>query len=67
MGSSEPVTFESTTCIAETAMAILVRFDGGNEHWVPKSVIKDESEVNEKDDTGDLVLPEWFVEKNGIE
>ncbi len=54
--------FEGTVCLAETDQAILVQIDG-EEHWVPKSVIHDDSEVAGKDDTGTLVVATWFAEK----
>lgn len=57
--------FYDVECIAETDKAILVRL-GDEEHWVPKSVVLDESEVFEKGGIGALVVEEWFARKNGL-
>ena len=54
--------FENVECKAETDMAILVDLYG-DEKWIPKSVIADESEVIEKGDIGELVVSRWFAEK----
>jgi len=51
-------------CIRQTDKAILVVLDGG-EHWIPQSVIDDDSEVWKKYDEGELVVAEWFARKQG--
>lgn len=50
--------------IRETDLAILVS-DGDVEDWIPKSVIHEGSEVWELGQQGDLVVMEWFAEKQG--
>ena len=52
-------------CTRETDKAILVS-DGTTELWVPKSVLHDNSEVYSDGDEGDLVVLEWWAEKNGF-
>lgn len=70
MGSgSEASKLGKVTCSKETQKAILVT--GGfleGEVWVPKSVIHDDSEVFDSTDnaTGELVVKEWWAEKEGI-
>jgi len=54
------------TVKAETARALLLDF-GTIETWVPKSLLQDGTEVAERGDQGTVVLPRWFVEKEGIE
>lgn len=34
--------------------------------WVPKSVVSDDSEVYKKGNIGELVVAEWFAEKEGL-
>lgn len=66
----EPANCGEVECIKETAKAILVRFkdNDGQEMWIPKSVIHDDSEVYDVDehDTGDLILQTWFAEKEEL-
>jgi hypothetical protein len=47
--------------LKETDLAYLFAF-GDYQHWIPKSVIK---EMDEKESI--LTLPDWFIEKNGLE
>lgn len=62
---AESVEFEAK-CIRETEFALLVEIDG-EEVWMPKSQIQDESEVTEPGDEGALVVTEWIArEKNLI-
>jgi len=49
----------------ETEKALLVEIEG-EEFWIPKSLIHDDSEVHSEDDKGTLVVPEWFAEKEGL-
>lgn len=34
--------------------------------WVPKKLIRDDSEVREQGDSGILVIPEWFALEKGL-
>lgn len=57
-------------CTAETPKAIQVkRWIGDTRfwHWIPKSVITDDSEVWKDGDAGTLVVEDWFAEKEGLE
>lgn len=49
----------------ETEKALKV-FNDDNQVWVPKSVIHDDSEVYKLGTSGDLVVAEWWAEKNGF-
>jgi hypothetical protein len=49
----------------ETPKALLVEIEG-EDFWIPKSVIDDDSEVHSEGDIGTLVVPEWFAEKEGL-
>lgn len=54
------------SCIAETDLAILVDIEG-EEFWIPKSQVHDDSEVYQEGDEGLLVISKWIAEKEGIE
>lgn len=57
----EPVYFEDVEVLHETDAAILVNLDG-EEIWIPKSQILDESEVFDMDSSGGtLVITEWIA------
>jgi len=58
---------EGVECIRETDRALLVRLEDGDEHWIPKSVIHDDSEVYELGGEGTLVVQGWFARKEGLE
>jgi len=51
----------------ETDKALLIYIeDIGDEVWVPKSVIHDDSEIWEAgQEAGELVVTEWFAHKAG--
>lgn len=52
-------------CTRETAKALLVVDVDGEEHWVPKSQIHGDSEVEEAGDEGRIAVKRWFAEKEG--
>jgi hypothetical protein len=53
--------------LRETPKAILVSNDDitGEHKWIPKSVIHDNSEIWKTGQQGDLVVKQWFAEKQG--
>ena len=51
-------------CIKETKGALLVQFRDGEEKWIPKSVIHDDSEVYKLDTDGDVVVQEWWADEH---
>lgn len=53
--------------IRETEKALLVLRETGDEVWIPKSVIHDDSEVYQEGDDGKLVVAEWFAEQEGLD
>lgn len=65
MAGNEPVVVGDVEVLHETEAAILVALDG-EEIWIPKSVIHDDSEVWEEGDTGVFVVKEWFANKEGL-
>ncbi len=60
----ECVEFKGVTVLRESEKAILCVVDG-EEYWIPKSQIHDDSEVYEDGTEGTLVVSEWIArEKN---
>lgn len=52
---------------SERAILVIIRHDGTiSEHWVPKSVLGEFSEVKEEGDQGILVVKRWWFSKNDI-
>lgn len=56
--------------VHKTGRAMLVRLfeHGSKEVWVPLSQVHDDSELydaSNKEDTGKVVVTEWWAEKNG--
>lgn len=53
---------------SDSGKALLCRLESGDERWIPKSVIHDDSEVYDADDNaeGELVLQAWFAAKEGL-
>ena len=61
----DPVVFHEARGVAATELALLCAWDG-HEHWVPQSVIHEDSEVWEAGQEGKLVLARWWAEKEGF-
>jgi len=59
------VEFQDVEAIHETDMALLCQI-AGDEVWVPKSQIADESEVWSEGGHGTLVVTEWWVQQRGL-
>lgn len=66
MGGRNLTWFEDVEVKHETEMAILCVVDG-NEVWIPKSIIHDDSEVFKAGTTGRLIIPEWLAKAKGLE
>lgn len=56
---------DNVEAIAETEKALLCRWEDV-EHWIPKSVIGDDSEVYKDGHTGKLFVAVWFAENEGL-
>ena len=52
--------------LKETPMALLVKLESGEDIWIPKSQISDDSEVWKADQIGKLVIPEWLAKEKGL-
>ena len=65
MSNNEYATFNKVTCSVETKKALLVTING-EEHWMPKSQIHEDSEVSGKDDEGKLTVTVWIAEQKRL-
>jgi hypothetical protein len=60
--------FEVMAIKREERKAILCVFADQSEHWIPKAVIDDDSEVYDLEhQKGTLMVLRWFAEKEGLE
>ena len=52
----------------DTGRALLIELETGEERWIPSSVIHDDSEVYDAHDNseGDVVVAQWWAEKEGL-
>lgn len=69
MGSNSACSLGTGEVIHATDKALLVELhDLGRELWVPISVLHDDSEIFDDDENGDgeLVVLEWWAERNGL-
>jgi len=62
------VTKIPATAVRESERALLVDVGAkdGRNHWIPKSLIHDDSEVWKLGQSGELVVPEWFALQEGL-
>ena len=63
--NEQTVEFENVAIETETDLALLCNIDD-KKHWIPKSVVHEDSEVSSEGDTGTIVLQRWFAEKEGL-
>jgi hypothetical protein len=63
--TEQTVEFEDVTVEGETDLALLCTIDD-KKHWIPKSVMHEDSEVLSEGDTGTIVIMRWFAEKEGL-
>ena len=60
----DPHEMGSVEITAETAKALLCIPEEGEQYWIPKSVVHDDSEAWKKGDSGKLIVKKWWAEKN---
>ena len=63
--SEQTVELDDATVEAETDLALLCNINE-KKHWIPKSVVHEDSEVSSEGDTGTIVIMRWFAEKEGL-
>lgn len=62
---NQTVYIEGVECDRETEKAIRVQISG-DDYWVPKSCVTEDSEVTKKGDDGTLAIKRWFAEKESL-
>jgi hypothetical protein len=62
---AEPVMFNDVVVRKETEAALLVVIDG-DDYWIPKSQLHEESEVKGEGDEGQLAITRWIAEQKGL-
>lgn len=66
MRDTDPtVSFENVIARKETDAALLCEIDG-EEVWIAKSQIADDSEVQAEDDVGTLTISEWLAKQKAL-
>lgn len=60
---SDPFSMGQASILRVTPKALLVLTEDGEERWVPKSVIHDDSEVFDEGHEGELIVQQWWAEK----
>jgi len=55
---------DDANAIGESEKALLVEMDG-EEEWIPKDHIHDDSECYKKGTTGTLVVSQWLAQQRG--
>lgn len=61
---SETVYLDGVRCLRQTDKALLCNYEG-EEFWIPKSQIHDDSEVTAVGDEGVLAIPSWLADEKG--
>lgn len=54
--------------VRATAKALLVQLETGDEVWIPRSVLHDNSEVYDDAENreGEVVVKQWFADREGL-
>lgn len=60
------VAYIQARCKVETEKAILCELETGEDLWVPKSLVEPDSQVTGRGDEGELAIPWWFADKEGV-
>jgi len=64
--SSDATSLGDGKALRETDAAVLVELETGEEKWIPKSCLHDDSEVWKANQAGDVVVKTWWAEKEGL-
>lgn len=64
----EPLSLGAAVMLRETGDAMLFEVEEGEEVWIPKSCLHEDSELDDGSqplDEGELIVREWWAERNG--
>lgn len=67
MSGNDPHSLGEGTTMVERDKAICVYLDDAEEdQWIPKSVIHEDSEVWKGGQSGEVVVKQWWADKEGL-
>ena len=58
-------TFENVEVLAETHLALLCVIEG-DDYWIPRSQIREGTEIGSKHEIGRLVVSHWIAVEKGL-
>lgn len=61
----EFVELEGVECVKTTPAALLCLIEG-DEHWIPRSQLSDESDDLSEGDIGTIFLADWLAARKGL-
>ena len=70
MSNDDIVKIPDCKCIHTSTRAILVVIkvpNGSRKHWIPMSLLSPTSKVMTVGEAGELHIPAWFADKEGID
>jgi hypothetical protein len=59
------VSLGGVSVLKESEKALLIDFEG-EEHWIPKSQVHDDSDVYEEGDLGTIIISRWIAGQKGL-
>jgi hypothetical protein len=64
---SKTIAFDKTCCIGESDKGLLVLFENtAEQHWLPKSQISDDSQIQHRGDEGTLLVSDWIAQQKNL-
>lgn len=60
------VSFTGCTALKGTQNALLIQTSDGEQVWIPRSQIGENSDVTEEGDNGELEITEWIATEKGL-
>jgi len=64
--NDEDCSFGNTVALRESDKALQIRFSDGATHWIPKTQIRNTSDVQHDGDRGNLVCSTWIADQKGL-
>lgn len=62
----EPFEIEDVGCIKDSGKALLCHLPDGADEWFPYTQISIDSEVQQEDDVGTLIISSWLARKKDL-
>lgn len=64
--NDEILEIDDCAVLAESEKGLLVVFDDGEQEWIPKSHVHDDSEICQQGDFGKLAITKWIAERKSL-